>query len=278
MGSRWPLYRSESDGAPIEIGLLHALERNDYYLPQGPQRLRGLGEGIPYVLQDARPSGFPGRAVPQQFPELALPSRIAACTDEHLRNYLSQPATDHIGDLVLGERSIERHLAGPEAIAVIDSTQRESGQAACAAAAMAGTPAGCCAPGEPPTFLARLKERERRTHGLVTFSPPRASETGQRWADLLRGEHRAHERLESAGIASCRSRLFTYDERTDLEIERFDRLGRQGRHGVGYRSAPTSCVTASWIAGASARAVCTMSACSEARMPSGSPSSRHSRC
>ena len=97
---------------------------------------------------------------------------------------------------------------------------------------MAGTPAGSCAAGEQPKSLARLKERERRTLVLVKFSPPRVSETGQRWADRLRCEHRAHELLESAGIASCRSRLFTYDERTYLEIERFDRLGRQGRHGV----------------------------------------------
>ncbi len=65
--------------------------------------------------------------MPQQFPELALPPRIAACTDEHFLNYLSQPATDPIGDRVLGERPIERDLADPGAIAVIDSTQRESG-------------------------------------------------------------------------------------------------------------------------------------------------------
>ena len=65
--------------------------------------------------------------MPQQFPELALPPRIAACTDEHCLNYLRQPATDPIGDRVLGERPIERDLADPGAIAVIDSTQRESG-------------------------------------------------------------------------------------------------------------------------------------------------------
>ena len=123
VGSRWPLYRIDLDGTPIEIGLLHALERNYYYLPQGPQRLRGLGEGIPYVLQGARPAGFLGRAVTQQFPELAPPPRIADWTDEHFLNYLSQRATDNIGDRVLGERSIERYLAGSDAIAVIDPTR-----------------------------------------------------------------------------------------------------------------------------------------------------------
>ena len=231
VGSRWPLYRIDAHGTPIEIGVLHALERKDYYLPQGPERLRGLGEGIPYALQDARPGGFLGRTVPQQWPELALPPRIADWTDEHFLSYLTQRATDNIGDLVLGERSIERLLAGSDALAIIDSAQRASGYAACAAAAMAGTPAGAAAQGEQPKFLARLEERERRTHVLVKFSPPRTSETGQRWADLLVCEHLAHEVLERAGIASCRSRLFAFDDRTYLEVERFDRLGAQGRRG-----------------------------------------------
>ena len=170
--------------------------------------------------------------MPQQSPELALPPRIADWTDEHFLSDLSQRATDNIGDRVLGERSIERYLAGPDAIPIIDPTQRRSGYAACAAAARAGTPAGSSPQGEQPKFLARPEERGHRTQVLVKFSPPRASETGQRGVDLLRCEHLAHQVLQGAGIASCRSRLFSFDERTYLKIERFDRLGTQGRRGV----------------------------------------------
>ena len=232
IGARWPLYRIDENGRPIEIGLLHALERDHFYLPQGPARLRGLSEGLPYFLQDARPAGFLGRAVPHQFPELALPPRIADWSDDHLLVYLVQCAAENLGDLVLGERSIERYLGGAPRSAIIDPRQRASRYPACAAEAMAGNPAGSSAHGEQPKFLARLDEGDRSTHVLVKFSPPRSSDAGQRWADLLVCEHLAHELLSSAAFPACRSRLFDFEERTYLEVERFDRLGADGRRGV----------------------------------------------
>ena len=214
IGSRWPLYRIDENGKPTEIGLLHALEGDHFYLAQGPERLRGLCESLPYVLQDARPGGFLGRAVPHQLPELDLPPRIADWTEDHVLIYLTERAADSLGDLVLGEQSIERYLAGSQPIEIIDSAQRASRYPACAAAAMAGNPAGACAQGEQPKFLARLDEDERRTHVLVKFSPPRSSETGQRWADLLVCEHLAHELLAGSALPACRSRLFVFAART----------------------------------------------------------------
>ena len=214
IGSRWPLYRIDENGKPTEIGLLHALEGDHFYLAQGPERLRGLCESLPYVLQDARPGGFLGRAVPHQLPELDLPPRIADWTEDHVLIYLTERAADSLGDLVLGEQSIERYLAGSQPSESIDSAQRASRYPACAAAAMAGNPAGACAQGEQPKFLARLDEDERRTHVLVKFSPPRSSETGQRWADLLVCEHLAHELLAGSALPACRSRLFVFAART----------------------------------------------------------------
>jgi hypothetical protein len=176
--------------------------------------------------------GVLGRAVPHQFPELALPPRIADWTDEPLRIDLRHRATDRIGGLVLGEGSSERLLAGTDARPIIAPAQRASADTTCAAAALAGTPAGPSAHGERPTFLARLAERERRTQMLVKFSPPRTSETAQRWADRLACEPLAHAVLEGAGIASGRLRFFACDERTDLAIARIDRVGTPGRRGV----------------------------------------------
>ena len=232
VGTRWPLYRIGENGQPAEIGVLHALARDHFYLPQGPARLRGLSEGLPYFLQDARPAGFLGRALPHQFPMLALPPRIVDWSDEHVLTYLVQYAADNLGDLILGEPTIERYLQTAPRGEIIDSRQRAHRYPACAAAAMDGNPAGSSAHGEQPKFLARLDEGDRRTHVLVKFSPPRASETGQRWADLLVCEHRAHELLGSCGLSACRSRLFSFGERTYLEVERFDRLGAHGRRGV----------------------------------------------
>jgi serine/threonine protein kinase HipA of HipAB toxin-antitoxin module len=55
---------------------------------------------------------------------------------------------------------------------------------------------------------------------------------GQRWSDLLVAEHHALETLSSAGISSAKSRLLQLENRTYLEVDRFDRVGLSGRIGV----------------------------------------------
>lgn len=62
VGPQWPLFRVDEGGRLIELGPLHALERDFYYAPRGMGRLRGITEGMPYFLQDARPGGFLGRS------------------------------------------------------------------------------------------------------------------------------------------------------------------------------------------------------------------------
>lgn len=232
IGSSWPLYRIDEQGGLTEIGPLHAVERNHFYAPRGPQRIRGFGEGIPYFLRDARPSGFLGRAVPHAFPELALPARIADWTDEHFLTYVTRRSADSIGDLVLGEESIERYLAASGGTSVIDASQRAARYGACAAAALAGSLPGSSAQGEQPKFLVRVDDSDHRMHVLVKFSPPRASDVGQRWVDLLRCEHLAHQLLSSEDLPTCRSRWFAFGERAYLEVERFDRVGAEGRRGA----------------------------------------------
>jgi DNA-binding transcriptional ArsR family regulator len=232
IGSRWPLFRVDESGRLSELGPLYALARNLYYTPRGPMRIRGLSEGIPYFLQDARPSGFLGRALPAAFPELVLPARIVDWTDDHFIKYLTSRAPDNLGDLILGEASVERYMRPSQASCAISAMERSSRYPSLAASAMAGTAAGSSAQGEQPKFLAQLTEHGRSTHVLVKFSPPRTSEAGQRWVDLLLSEHLAHELLARAGIPSCRSNWFLFDDRAYLEVERFDRVGAEGRRGA----------------------------------------------
>lgn len=232
IGSRWPLFRVDESGRLSELGPLSALEKNFYHLARGPERLRGIIDGIPYFLQDARPGGFLGRAIPRAFPELALPARIDDWTDDHALRFLTLRASDNVGDLILGEGSVERYMARSHESCVVAARERASRYAALAASAMAGTPAGSSAQGEQPKFLVQLDDGGQRTHVLVKFSPPRASEAGQRWADLLLAEHLAHELLARAGLPSCRSRWFLFGERAYLEVERFDRIGADGRRGA----------------------------------------------
>jgi hypothetical protein len=74
-------------------------------------------------------------------------------------------------------------------------------------------------------------------HVLVKFSPPVETEVGQRWSDLLIAEHLALETLSAAGISSAMSRIFRFETRTYLEVDRFDRVGLTGRVGVTSLSA-----------------------------------------
>ena len=233
IGSQWPIYRIDEKGAVHELGTLEAIERSSYYVTAGPLRAQGLFEGIPYFLQDARPAGFLGRAVPAMCPELELPSRVIDWTDEHYLSYLTRRGTDCIGALIVGTESMDRHLSGAQAAPLVPENQRVTQYPTYALQAMAGSPPGSSAQGEHPKFTAWVgKEGDRRVAVIVKFSPPRSIATGQRWADLLTAEHLAHRVLDEHGIRACSSEILEYNDRVFLQCERFDRVGSEGRRSV----------------------------------------------
>ncbi|MGH8226588.1 MAG: HipA domain-containing protein [Steroidobacteraceae bacterium] len=127
--------------------------------------------------------------------------------------------------------ALERYLSSLRERRPIAPTRRGLEYPALADAALAGGLSSSSAQGEHPKFTA-LVEGERRMHVIVKFSPRRTSPVGQRWADLLVAEHVAHEHLAANGIAASRSTLFDFGMRTFLEVERFDRIGAEGRRGV----------------------------------------------
>jgi hypothetical protein len=232
IGADWPVYRVDDTGAVHMLGTLEAIESNSYYVTAGPARVRGTFDGIPYFLQDARPSGFLGRAVPNAFPDLELPARVVDWTDEHFLIYLTRRATDITGALIVGSEAMDRHLSGAQPVAVVSKSTRTTEYPRFAAQAMAGTPPGSTAQGEQPKFTAWVGNSERRVAVIVKFSPPHSTAVGRRWADLLICEHLAHRVLEESGIAACRSEILDCGERVFLQCERFDRLGSEGRLGV----------------------------------------------
>lgn len=232
IGSEWPVFQIDANGAARQLGKVHAIERNSYYLADAPGRLRGVFEGVPYFLQDARPAGFLGRAVPRMFADLELPERVADWTDEHFLVYLTRRSTDASGSLIVGEESMDRYLAGLQQPPLVSERERPTEFSRFALAAMAGTPPGSSAQGEHPKFTVWIGNTERRTAALVKFSPPYSTAVGRRWADLLTSEHVAHEVLEENGLPACRSEILDTSERVFLQCERFDRLGNVGRRGV----------------------------------------------
>lgn len=238
IGSRWPLYRIDTQGSPRQIATLHAIEPNHHYVAEGPGRIPGLFEGLPYYLQDLRPTGFLGRAIPAAYPELTLPARVSDWTDAHTLTYLARRGSQNIGDLILGTESLDDYLTGahgPRSVTLID---REQAYPAASQSAMLSEPPGSSAQGEHPKFSARLIDthtdaaREVVRHVLVKFSPPRITPQGVRWADLLIAEHLALQTLEDHGIDVARSELLECGDQVFLESERFDRTGARGRRGV----------------------------------------------
>jgi hypothetical protein len=214
------------------MGPLHAIERESYFATGTRGRLDGIFEGLPYYLQDARPGGFLGRALPAAYPELALPSRVIDWTDTHVLIYLTRRGSDTIGDLIVGSEALDRYLASAGASPTVAAAERSTRYPALADAAMAGAPPGSSAHGEHPKFTVCIADGTRRTHMIVKFSPPRTTQIGQRWADLLVAEHEAHRLLSAHGVSACRSSILDYGERTFLECERFDRVGVAGRRGA----------------------------------------------
>jgi len=140
---------------------------------------------MPYFLQDGRPAGFVGRAVPGAFPELNLPTRVVDWTDEHALVYLTQRAPDMPGALIVGAESMDRYLAGLQAAPLVPRDARASEYPRFAALSMAGAPPGSSAQGEQPKFTARVEHNTRRVAVIVKFSPPLSTVTGRRWGDLL---------------------------------------------------------------------------------------------
>ena len=225
IGSRWPLFRIDVEGAVHELGMLDALERDSYHMSAGPARIQQLFEGIPYFLQDGRPAGFLGRAVPGAISRVESAGRVVDWTDEHVLVYLTQRAPDMTGALVVGAESMDRYLAGVQAAPLVPQDARASEYPRYAALSMAGTPPGSSAQGEQPKFTARVEHNTQRVAVIVKFSPPLSTVTGRRWGDLLRAEFLAHRVLSEHGIAACRSELLEFDERVFLQCERFDRVG-----------------------------------------------------
>ena len=243
IGSAWPLYRVGRDGGPVELGMLYALAADEFYLEANKAAIAAgfavasLSSGIPYLLQDQRPGGFLGRSIPQRFPQLHAPPRTQDWADEHYLRYLTTYGSDGVGDLILGRAALDDYLLQFRQLVPRDAGQRDKYFPALADQSMHGGVPGSSAQGEHPKSAVTLAEQGEVRHALVKFSPPVETEVGRRWSDLLIAEHLALETLGTAGISSAMSRIFQFENRTYLEVNRFDRVGLGGRVGVTSLSA-----------------------------------------
>jgi hypothetical protein len=234
IGAQWPLRRIDAAGDIHPLGILYALAAGEFYFEASATSFAwsGLTTGLPYFLQDQRPAGFLGRAVPQRFPELGLPQRVVDWNDDHYLRYLTQRGTDTVGDLILGDVALDGFLAQQRKRETIAADDRHTAYPRLAGEVLRGHLSGSSAHGEHPKFVTLLNGRTGTRPVIVKFSPPVGTVVGQRWSDLLVAEHIAHEVLGKAGISAVRSRIEHFDGQTYLEMDRFDRDGRDGRVGI----------------------------------------------
>jgi DNA-binding transcriptional ArsR family regulator len=235
VGSRWPLRQIDSIGNVQLIGQLHALGSDEYFFLPSSVNHSALGavtDAIPYFLQDQRPGGFLGRAVPQRFPELGLPQRVIDWTDDHYLQYLTQRGADAVGDLILGDEAFNQYIELQKQRTPIEPEARQIEFRRLARDVMTGGLPGSSAHGEHPKFTTLLRRGNDYQHALVKFSPFTGTAVGQRWSDLLVAEHLTHELLSRNGVSTARSEILQFDGVTYLQMDRFDRRGLEGRIGV----------------------------------------------
>jgi len=166
---------------------------------------------------------------------LTLPEDPRAWSDDEVLVYLQLAGEDLPGNLVTGQDTLRRALAGaadlPEG-KIIRYVEREVFYPN-RAVEISLNPPGSSAGGEQPKFLATLCTDEGVYQPvLVKFSAAMDQETGRRWADLLACEFHAHEVLAGAGLSNPGVRLLDSGGRRFLEVPRFDRIGASGRLGV----------------------------------------------
>ncbi len=219
LGQNVPVFRVDESGCPHRHGRLHLLAGGGTWL----EREYGGGQafsGLPPFVEDMRPQGYIGRGFPTLYPQLRLPGRIIDWNDDHQLIALALRGEDCVGNLVIGEESLDRLNTGQ-----LRSFSRGD-YARLAEGALTGQP-GSSAGGEHPKFAVFSEGR----HVLVKF----ASGDGvaaDRWRDLLICEHVALEILGNTGIPVPLSQWFDLDGIRYLETERFDRIGTRGRRGV----------------------------------------------
>ena len=238
IGSSWPLRQIDAAGNVHDLGQLHSLAADEYLVEPSREALdrnfawRGITQGLPYFLQDQRPGGFLGRAVPVRYPELGLPQRVIDWTDDHYLRYLTTRGSDTVSDLVLGSAAFDEFLAHQRTQELLSSDERAARFPQLAQQVMEGGLPGSSAHGEHPKFIVSMRDGETVRHVLVKFSPPTGTAVGRRWSDLLSAEHLAHEVLRGASVPAPASRILQFADRTYLEMDRFDRHGVAGRVGV----------------------------------------------
>lgn len=230
LGYEIPVYEIDQAGDVHPYANLHPLASRQYgWQPAG--KTTRLFDHLPYMIQNARPEGFMGRAFTHSFArDLGLPENIDRWSDEHVITALAQRGEDFVGNLIIGKESVERYLLQARSgnMQAVPLGQRQTLFQELAEKAIAGDSPGSSAGGEQPKFTALLKTSNSYQRAIVKFAN-RTTDEGRRWSDLLVCEHLANKILLEEGFSVAQTEIVQTDDWTFLQSFRFDRVGLWGR-------------------------------------------------
>ena len=230
LGGDFPVFSIDPEGNALSLGVLAAVGHDEYlWQPKNGEAVSS--KSLPWFLADLRPDGFTGRAFVRRLHEdLALPPRVLDWHDDHVLAALSRRGEDCMGDLVVGQESLDRYFRLTRESGVpIPQDELPAAYSDLASRAMDGQPVGSSAGGEQPKFTACIERAGEVLNVLVKFSPPVETAEGRRWADLLVCEHIGLRLVQEQGIPAAKTTLLESGGRVFLEVVRFDRVGRFGR-------------------------------------------------
>ncbi len=223
-----PVYEIGETANSTLLGNLFPVHPSSFYFASDIKSLERFYDSLPFFLNDMRPSGFLGRLIPRHHPELAFPKDVRNWSDEHCLRYLSEFGSETIGNLVLGDKSFQKTVFESNLEQSIGiGEDRALSYSKIAEDVLHLALPGSSAAGEQPKFLVRGLE-----NFLVKFSPPISNEIGQRRSDLLVCEHLALQSLAELGKNVPRTEVVRSENRTFLQLSRFDRLNNGGRRGI----------------------------------------------
>jgi hypothetical protein len=215
-----PVHELSETGAVRPFGTLLPLVGGRHWLERTGRPTRPF-VGLPPWASEMSPQGFLGQAFPSRHADLGLPPRIGDWNDDHRLIALARRGEDCIGNLIIGEESLNRFLASAvEEVpqdAFVELAQR----------ALRGD-VGSSAPGEHPKFLCFSAGR----HVLVKIYGGDESDASRRWRDLAAAEVLALEHVAKAGLLASTARWLDDGSFRFVEVERFDRLGLRGRRAL----------------------------------------------
>jgi len=182
-----------------------------------------LYEGLPPYMAFVAPSGFLGRQLAHEAARTqGFPTSLKDWGDDHRVAYLFTQGLNLPGNLVFGDLPLQREMELRGLAPTPDGEKLEHYVAM--ASALKGAAYGSSAGGEQPKFLWIT---QNMGHVIVKFA-----KRGSRMADLLPLEHLALKALDVADVPASKTALCAAGDYVFLEVQRFDRIGLNGRIGM----------------------------------------------